>query len=103
MSWTGRICYSPNSTNLLFFALIELLQNLHSNGEAVGNALFVKVIIGVLAGVIIALQLVVQAGNAGDTETTLCESCGIGCAAEGRDPAFLARDTKALTVPLRSR
>ena len=82
---------------LLLCAVIEHLESLDADCEAIGKTLLVHVVIGVSSGVIIVLKLMVESGDAGRSEARLRERCGVGSAAERRNPALLAGDIKLLS------
>ena len=94
---------------------VELLEALHADGVAVRKAVLVEVGVGVLQGVIVVLEDMVQSRDARHLIAALRERRGIRRAAEGRHPRLVAMDAvalsmkvsltslSALTVPLRSR
>lgn len=75
--------------DLLLGTVIKHLQRLYADGKAAGQTLFVHIVVGVPAGVVIVLQLVVQTGNAGGTEPGLGKGSRVGSAAQRGHPAFL--------------
>mgnify|MGYP000201219731 CR=1 FL=1 len=61
---------------LLLCAVIEHLESLDADCEAIGETLLVHVVIGVSSGVIVVLKLMVESGDAGRSEARLRERCG---------------------------
>ena len=90
--------------NLLLGTVIKHLQRLYADGKAAGQTLFVHIVVGVPAGMIVVLQLVVQTAESvappsGGTQPFLQGTLMAAAASINRSDTSLS----AFTVPFRSR